>query len=203
MKVSEEYLRPTYFLDSDSEVVRDIASELIKDAKNDIEKAKAIFYWTRDAILYDPMQASSIKKSYKASQIIKKKKGWCVQKAVVLSTLSRVINIPSRLGFADIKNYQITEKLYTIMKTDLFVFHGFSELYLNGKWIKATPAFNIELCEKFQQKPVEFNGLDHAVLPAETLAGEKHVEYVKDRGNYPDLPLKEIFSEFAKYYQFF
>ena len=203
MKISNEYLQPTYFLDSDSETVKNIADKVTKNLETDIDKAKALFYWTRDKILYDPAQASTRKKNYKASYIIDKKRGWCVQKAVVLGALARASNIPSRLGFADIRNYQITEKLMKLMNTDLFIFHGFTELYLNGKWIKATPAFNIEICEKFQQKPVDFNGYDHAILPAETTNGEKHIEYIMDRGTYPDLPLKKIFSVMSEYYDFF
>ena len=30
------------------------------------------------------------------------------------------------------------------MGTDLFVYHGYAELFLDGKWVKATPAFNVE-----------------------------------------------------------
>ncbi|MHA1798499.1 MAG: transglutaminase-like domain-containing protein [Candidatus Helarchaeota archaeon] len=198
----EKYLSPTYFIDSDSQVVLDVVESIIKKTDNNIEKAKTLFYWTRDQILYDPYETTTRKKKYKASSIIQKKRGWCVQKATVLAALARAAGIPSRLGFADIKNYQITEKLLSIMKTDLFIYHGFTELFLNGKWIKLTPAFNVELCKKFNQRTVEFDGVHDAILPKTTLNGEKHVEYVKDRGNYPDLPLKEILIILSKNYGF-
>ena len=198
----EKYLSPTYFIDSDSQVVLDVVESLIKKTDDDIEKAKILFYWTRDQILYDPYQTTTRKKKYKASSIIQKKRGWCVQKATVLAALARAAGIPSRLGFADIKNYQITEKLLSIMKTDLFIYHGFTELFLNGEWIKLTPAFNVELCKKFNQRTVEFDGVHDAILPKTTLNGEKHVEYVKDRGNYPDLPLKEILTILSTNYGF-
>ena len=139
-----------------------------------------------------------MKKKYKASNIIRKGRAWCVPKAVVLATLARAVKIPSRLHFADIRNHQITAKLKKEMGTDLFIFHGYTELYLNEKWIKATPAFNIELCQKFGHKPVEFDGINDGMLPKTTLDGQKHIEYISDRGIFADLPLKHIFDVFYK-----
>lgn len=33
--------------------------------------------------------------------------------------------------------------------TDLFVQHGYCSVHLDGRWLKATPAFNVELCDRF------------------------------------------------------
>lgn len=201
LKKLEEYLRPTYFIDSDSKLVGDLVKELITNREPPAEKAKVIYYWTRDKIVYDPYSFSTVKRDYKASRIITKGRGWCVQKAVVLAALARAVGIPSRLHFADIRNYQISPKLKHEMGTDLFIFHGYTELYLND-WVKATPAFNIELCQKFGQHPVEFDGLNDAILPTTTLKGERHIEYMRDRGSYADLPFTEIFDVFKDVYPF-
>ena len=202
LKNREEYLLSTYFIDAESEIITNCANELVKEQENDVEKAKAIFYWTRDKIFYDPYSFSPSKGDYKASRIVKKGKGWCVQKAVVLAALARAIGIPARLHFADIRNFQITLKLKEEMGTDLFLFHGYTELYLN-KWVKATPAFNIELCQKFGHRTVEFDGVNDAILSTKTLKGERHIEYLKDRGAYADLPFEEIFDVFKKVYPFY
>jgi len=201
LKNREEYLLPTYYINAESKVIVNLAKELVTKQEDAVEKAKALFYWTRDKILYDPYSFSTAKIDYKASRIIKRGKGWCVQKAVVLAALSRAVGIPSRLHFADIRNYQITPKLKKEMGTDLFLFHGYTELYLK-RWVKATPAFNIELCQKFGHKPVEFDGLNDAILPATTLKGERHIEYLEDRGTYADLPIEEIFDVFKEVYSF-
>jgi len=201
LKNLEEYLLPTYYIDAESKLIVNLANELVTKQEEAVEKAKAIFYWTRDKILYDPYSFSTAKIDYKASRVVKKGRGWCVQKAVVLAALSRAVGIPSRLHFADIRNYQITQKLKEEMGTDLFIFHGYTELYLN-RWVKATPAFNIELSHKFGHKTVEFNGLSDAILPSTTLKGERHVEYLKDRGTYADLPFEEIFDVFKEVYPF-
>jgi transglutaminase-like putative cysteine protease len=201
LKDLEEYLLPTTYIDIKSKIVINLANELVAKQENTVEQAKVIFYWTRDKILYDPYSFSTFKMDYKASRIIKRGKGWCVQKAIVLAALARAVGIPARLHFADIRNYQITPKLKNEMGTDLFIFHGYTELYLN-KWVKATPAFNIELCQKFGHKPVEFDGVNDAILPSTTLKGERHIEYLKDRGPYADPPLKDIFAVFKEVYSF-
>ncbi len=202
--MNSKYLESTYFIDSGSTLIQQLVSSLkIGPNDNIIEKARAIFYFTRDEIKYDPYTSFvDIKSHYKASYILKRKKGWCVQKACVLTALARALKIPSRLHFADIINHKVPEKLKEIMGTNKFVFHGFTELYLNEKWIKATPAFNIEMCEKLGLPTVEFDGINDGVLPDTTLMGEKYIEYVKDRGSYHDFPFELIFKTLKDYYDF-
>ena len=199
-----EFLKSTYFIDSESNLIKErIKSILAKTEDNNLEKAKKIFYFTRDKIRYDPYSSfSDIKSRYKASYILKKGRGWCVQKACVLAALARAIKIPSRLHFADIKNYVVPEKLLNIMGTNVFVFHGYTELFLDNNWIKVTPAFNIEMCDKLGLKTVEFDGKLDAILPQTTLNGEKYIEYVKDRGVYNDFPFDLIFNTLKEYYDF-
>ncbi|MHA1143585.1 MAG: transglutaminase-like domain-containing protein [Candidatus Helarchaeota archaeon] len=199
----KEYLEPTYFVDSDSPIVLEVAEKLTKDIKDPIEKAKTVFYWTRDEVRYDPYNSLFVGKSrYKASSRIKARIGWCVQKACVLIALARAVEIPARFHFADIRNYQATEKLMKHMGTNLFVYHGYADLFLKGKWVKATPAFDLGLCEKFGHIPVEFDGIHDAILPSKTKNGEKHIEYVLDRGTSAEFPFNEIFKEFQKIYPF-
>ena len=195
------YLEPTYYIDSNSDSVKNLAFEITKDSENDKQKAIKIFYWTRDAIYYDPYESFSSRKSwYKASSTIKRRKGWCVQKAVVLAALGRAIGIPTRLHFADIRNYKISEKQFKIMNTDIFIYHGYTDLFINNKWVKATPAFNKELCEKFELPTVEFDGKNDAVLSTHTLKDEKYIEYINDRGAEIDFPFEKMFNIILNFY---
>jgi len=199
----EEYLKPTYFIDSDSQMVLDLADKLTSDTDDKIEKAVKIFYWTRDEILYNPYETfTPEKEKNKASHVISVKKGWCVQKACVLAALARVVEIPSRLHFADIRNHQVPDKLKKLMGTDLFVFHGFTELYLNGKWYPAVPAFNVTMCQKLGLSTVEFDGIntDKGTLSKNMPDGQKYIEYITDRGVFSDLPLEKIFKTSEAYY---
>lgn len=196
----ETYLRSTYFLDLDSKTVRELAQSLTSTERTDTDNAVSLFYWVRDKIQYDVYNVSHDPADFKASAVIKKKSGWCVPKAVVLAALVRAAGIPSRLHFADIQNFQITDKTREMLKTDIFYYHGYTEIYLDKKWMKATPAFNIELCEKMGHKVVAFDGVSHGMLPAMTHDGKKHIEYLNDRGVSADLPLDEMFLFFQEKY---
>jgi transglutaminase-like putative cysteine protease len=136
----------------------------------------------------------------KASTALEQGFGWCVPKAVVLAAVARAAGIPARLGFADVRNHLSTERLRQTMQTDVFAWHGYTELWLDGAWRKATPAFNIELCEKFGLLPLEFNGVDDSLYHPYDRAGQRHMEYVAERGSFDDLPLEQIKTTFAEIY---
>jgi transglutaminase-like putative cysteine protease len=110
------------------------------------------------------------------------------------------MGIPARLGFADVSNHLSTEKMRQAMQTDVFYWHGYTSVWLEDKWVKATPAFNLELCEKFNLKPLEFNGRDDSLYHEFDQAGNRHMEYLNERGDYADLPFDELCADFKKYY---
>ncbi len=114
--------------------------------------------------------------------------------------MARAAGIPARLGFADVKNHLSTEKLRQTMQTDVFVWHGYTELWIEGAWRKATPAFNIELCDKFGLLPLDFDGVHDSLYHAFDRAGRQHMEYVNERGSFDDLPLTQIRAAFAEVY---
>jgi hypothetical protein len=86
------------------------------------------------------------------------------------------------------------------MNTDVFYWHGYTAIQLGGKWVKATPAFNIELCEKFRIKPLEFDGSQDSIYHPFDLEGRKHMEYLRFHDEYDDLPLDDIMAAFLKHY---
>lgn len=49
-------------------------------------------------------------------------------------------------------------------------------IHLDGRWVKSTPAFNIELCEKFGLRPAEFDGAADSIYHPFELAGNRHME---------------------------
>jgi transglutaminase-like putative cysteine protease len=196
----EKYLTPTYFIDCDSPIIKNKAEELVGNTNLELEKATRIFYFVRDKIRYNPYLFSFNAEDYVASKILERREGWCVQKAVLLTTLARAAEIPSRLGFADIKNHLVPKKLLKLMGTDLFTYHGYSELFLEGKWVKATPAFDLDMCQKVDIIPVEFDGRRDAVFSKYNKKGELHIEYIRYHGSYSNLPLKQIIQALMELY---
>ena len=116
--------------------------------QNAVEKAVLLYYAVRDGIRYDPYYPFYLPVHYRASVVLKGRRGFCVPKVSLLCAAGRACGIPSRAGFATVRNHLATPQLLEFMGSDLFVFHGFTEFFLEGKWVKATPAFNRELCKR-------------------------------------------------------
>ena len=191
----EKYLRPTPVIDCDSDSIKEKARQLTRGRDGAVDKAKSLFYFVRDEIRYNfYILRSDLLEDFRASVILARGEGFCVQKAIVLAALARAVGIPSRLRFAVIRNPLASDKIKEILGGDLFVSHGYNELYIEGKWVKAAPTFDRETCQRNRLVLVEFDGINHALLPAHNLDGEPHIEYVQDRGDYDDLPLDEVIN---------
>jgi len=195
-----EHLAATPFIDSQDPVVREFAHSAVAGTSTERERVRALFAAVRDEIRYDPYTISSDPGDYRASVVIGRAVAWCVPKAVVLTAAARALGIPARLGFSDVRNHLQSPRLAEVMATDVFLFHGYTEMYVGGAWRKATPAFNATLCERFGVAPLEFDGTGDALLHPFTGDGSRHMEYVRERGVYLDLPLERILSEFAATY---
>jgi len=196
----EEYLKPTPYIDCETKSIKEKARDLTKGQENITDKAKRLFYFVRDEIKYNPYSPFHLPEHYRASNILDRGGGYCVQKAVLLATLARAAGIPARLRFADIRNYILPEKLAKEMGTNLFTYHGYDELYIEGKWVKATPAFDIKMCQENQIIPVEFDGKNDATFHSHNRDGKLHIKYFNDYGHYQDVPLDEILEAWVKAY---
>ena len=188
----EDYQQSTFYIDSDHPEIISFSNRHGKNAKDDLQLAIQLYYAVRDKIRYNPYSIDPDKHTMKASQVLEKKEGYCVAKAVLLAACLRSQGIRARLGFANVRNHVTTGRLKEMMGTDLFVWHGYTDIFLEGKWVKATPAFNLSLCEAFHIKPLEFNGREDSIFhPFDTL-GNRHMEYVQDHGSFSDLPWERI-----------
>ena len=164
------------------------------------ERAVALVHAVRDAFRYDPYRIDLSPQGMRASTVIANGHGWCVPKATLLAAVARAAGIPARLGFADVRNHLSTERMRQTMQTDLFIWHGYAELWLEGAWRKATPAFNLSLCQKFGLLPLDFDGVHDSIYHPFDEAGNRHMEYVNDRGTFDDLPLARIVADFHRVY---
>lgn len=202
MRTRDTYLSPTKILDCDNPTVREYAIQAIgSNVRSPLERAVKLYYKVRDGILYDPYSPFHLPEHYRASNIIARGRGYCVSKAALLCALARAVDIPARLGFANVRNHLTTRQLQEYMGgSNLFVFHGYTELFLQEKWIIATPAFNIELCERHGVVPLEFDGKNDSMFQAFNLKSEKYMEYVQKHGSYPDVPIKRILSAWKAEY---
>ena len=192
------YLRPTRIIDSDNTLIKEKAASITDGAESVPERAKRLFYFVRDKVRYNPYSPFHDEKYYIASVVLSRGYGYCIQKAVVLAALGRASGIPTRLGFADSRNHQLPKKMLELQGTDVIYSHGFTELFIDGRWVKATPAFNIEMTEKLGLIAVEFDGKSDATFPRLDKKGNISIEYLKDVGSWPDLPFDHIMEAFLR-----
>ena len=186
----QSYLRPTEFIESAAEPIVALARSLARGTER--ETAIALFDWVRDRVKYDPYAAVDPRGRYRATAVLERGRGYCVQKAVLLAALGRAAGIPTRLGFADVRNHKSPPKMLELMGTNLFVFHGFVEFYLEGQWVKATPAFDEATSRKAGVLPVALDGENDAMFHPVDPEGHPFIEYVRSRGTHADLPFDEL-----------
>ncbi len=194
-----EFLAPGNFIDSSESGVVEF-SKKNSAGKTDRERAVALYYAVRDEIRYNPFLDFSDSEVFRASAVLKAGQGFCIGKAALLAASARAAGIPARVGFADVKNHLTTPRLAETMGSDLFVYHGYAELHLEGKWVKATPAFNLALCRRFRVKPLEFDGRSDSIFHAFDEDERRHMEYLRDRGSYADVPTAQIQQAFRETY---
>lgn len=195
-------LATTSFIDWKHPSITELASR-VADASTPREKAMRLFLIVRDEVAYDPYSASFVAEELTASATWERKRGFCVTKAILYAAALRAVGIPSRVGFADVVNHLATKRLLELMRTEVFVFHGYADAWLDGRWVKATPAFDQRLCARFGVAALEFDGVNDAVLQPMNGAGARFMEYRVDHGSFDDFPYEKMMSAWRAAYPHF
>lgn len=197
-----ELLSPTAYIDSDSAEVTEFVARALADAPHlsVTDKAIRLFDAVRDQIRYDPYAVSFSEGDYRASRVLQKPSNFCIPKAIALTAVLRAAGIPAAVGFADVRNHLNSPKLAELMGTDLFIYHGYVALWLDGRMFKVTPAFNTALCERFGVRQLVFDGGSDALFHEFDMRNHRHMEYTNDRGWFADPPVREILDEFRAAY---
>ncbi len=196
----KDYLQPTEFLNYDDESVREFAERNSVGATTEKEKAVKLYYAVRDGFQYNPNILDLRREGLKASDLLTRNRGYCVEKAVLLAACARAVNIPSRLSFYIVRNHIATDKLEKILQKNYLVFHGAAEIFLDGKWLKTTPAFNKNLCRYLNVEPLEFDGETDSIFQEFDRSGNVFMEYLHDYGAFSDLPYQLFLEELQKHY---
>ncbi|TAK50183.1 MAG: transglutaminase family protein [Xanthobacteraceae bacterium] len=197
--VPPETLKPSRFIQSDDPAIVAFARAHTGGETDPVKVAINLYFAVRDGIIYDPYVRFNAPESYSAKDTLAAGRGFCVPKAALLAACARAVGIPARLGFADVRNHLATPKLLAANGGDIMRWHAFTEMFLDGRWVKSTPAFNLTLCERFGVHPLDWDGQTDSVFqPFDTL-DRKHMEYVNERGSFADVPIEAIFATFLEH----
>jgi transglutaminase-like putative cysteine protease len=196
----ESYTATGEFIDSGDAGVQEFARKVTAGAGDDVSRAVKLYYAVRDEIFYDPYYAGDERRYFRASDCLRAKRGFCIPKSALLAATARCVRIPARVAFADVRNHLSTKKLIELIGGDIFIWHSVTEMHLEGRWVKATPAFNLSLCQRFGVRPLEFDGRHDSLFHEYDQSGRRHMEYVRERGNYADVPYEAILADFRETY---
>ncbi|WP_460159007.1 transglutaminase-like domain-containing protein [Pseudomonas sp. S1_H07] len=196
----QQYLNPGPFIDSDHPAVIDFTETHRGTDRDPLAQAVSLYYAVREAVRYNPYTFSRDPATLRGSYALAAGESYCVPKATLLAGCARHCDIPARIGLADVRNHLSTPRLLELLRSDVFAMHGYTELYLNDRWVKATPAFNQGLCELFDVAPLEFDGRHDSVFHPFNRRGAKLMEYVTDHGQFADVPEAFFFEHLEKCY---
>lgn len=196
----QSYLQAGRFIDSDHPLVVEFAETWRGTSLDPREQAVSLYYAVRDQIRYNPYSFSRDPETLKASHALAAGESYCVPKALLLAACARHCGIPARIGLADVRNHLSSPRLLQILRSEVFAMHGYTELLLDGRWVKATPAFNLALCKVFKVAPLEFDGRTDSVFHPFNQKGERYMEYLADHGQFADLPQALFFDHLQHCY---
>ena len=200
METHEKFLKSTSFIDFDHPSIEAFTQQTIAGSRTREEKAIKLFYAIRDGWHYLATRISFREEDMKASSILKKTEGHCIEKAILMIACCRQIGIPARLCLAKVKNHIAAEHVEKLFGTDELVPHGYAEVFLNQRWVKATPTFNQSLCEKLNVQPLEFDGRQDCLFQEYDQGAGAFMEYLDDYGHFEDVPLDFIINIMQQHY---
>jgi transglutaminase-like putative cysteine protease len=192
------YLAAADYIDSDHPSLARLAAELSGGAHDQRDAARAVFYFVRD-LRYEGGDFEDLE-LYRASSVLAAARGYCVGKAALCAALARAAAIPARVGFADVRNHLASPRLRAAMGTDVFAWHGYAELYLDGTWLKVSPTFDPATCRRAGVAPLEFDGTRDALLQA--FDGTRAMDYRRWHGTFHDIPARFLAAEMPRLYPF-
>ena len=192
MSELDTYLQATPLMDADHPEIVAYAKTITQGSVSDQQRAIRIYYAIRDNWRYNPYHISLNAEALQASHILRKRDGHCLDKAILMIACLRAVGIPARLCLAKVRNHIAVERIEEAFGTDELVPHGFVDVYLNSRWVKATPAFNRQLCEKLNVAPLDWDGATDSMFQEHDREGGTFMEYLEHYGHFPGVPAARI-----------
>ncbi|GAA1917104.1 transglutaminase family protein [Streptomyces sodiiphilus] len=189
--IQENLLRPTEFIDHDGPEVRGFVRKVLPDggaAMSEVERACALYYAVRDGIHYEVYGADLSREGLRAGATISRGTGFCVHKSVVYAAALRAVGIPSRIYYGDVRNHLASPRLEELVGGKVFCFHSLTTVYLEGRWVRATPVFNALLCKLYKIRPLDFDGRSDSMYHPFDEDGRRHMEFLRSHGDFDDVP---------------
>jgi transglutaminase-like putative cysteine protease len=189
----DQFLRPSPGIQCDHPEVIALA-EKVSGGGDPVERAARLFDFSRDTVRYSVYEPFWEIEDYWALNTLARGKGYCAQKAALLTALARAVGIPARIAYAHIRNYQLPDEMVRSLGDNVLHYHTYVQWHLNGRWLAATPSFDRKLCADLGWRLVEFVPDRDLMLPALDTRGRPHIDYVAKLGWRPGIMLDEMLT---------
>lgn len=193
-------LQETDFFDLSHDVVKDFVKQHLDKQLSEKELAIKLYLAVRDGWRYDAYDYHTSPEGLKASAIMQRDHGHCLDKSIILISCYRAVGLPARLHLAKVKNHIAAERLVERYGTDQMAPHGYVEVFVDGRWVACTPAFNKTLCEMLKVEVLEFDGENDSIFQAFDNESGKFMEYLDDYGSFADFPYDFVIETLEAHY---
>ena len=181
-------------------MIESFTQKVIEEEEHNLNRAIKIYNAIRDGWKYTASKITLSEEDMKATEIYKRQEGNCIEKSVLMIACCRAANIPARLCLAKVRNQNAVENVEQTFGKDYLVPHGYVELWLNEKWVKATPAFNKSLCKRLGVEVLPFDGINDSIFQQYDQKGGIFMEYLEDYGWFDDIPIDYIIEVMRENY---
>lgn len=195
----DKNLEETYYFDYSSAQVQKYLQGVDRSL-SEKELAVVLYNKVRDDWRYNAYVFHTAKADMRASAIIQRKEGHCLDKSIILASCFRAVGLPARLHLVKVVNHIAVERIVELFGTDELTPHGYVEVFLNGRWLGCTPAFNKALCNLLNVEPLEFDGENDSMFQSFDKSKGKFMEYLDDYGTFDDYPYQFVLDNMDAHY---
>ncbi len=164
------------------------------------ERLKGLYFFVRDEIRYNPFVIEFDNWGQRPNTVWGRRQGHCVDKAMLFVLAAEKLGFESRLGLARVRNHAGTSRFEEMLGTDVLVPHGYAAVLIEDNWVKCTPAFNLELCEKLGIDPLDWDGISDSLLQESDKQNRTYMEYLEDYGLFDHVPVKFMLDKMREEY---
>lgn len=143
------FLEKTKYIDLDHPKISKLAKKIAGSYPSETEKAKALFHWVKENIKFEFGYWG-----IKASEVLKRKRGMCTNKANLLIALLRAVRIPAGYGILRVNTKEFYQELMCPSFKKLVspsTVHIYVGIFLNNKWVRCDPSVDNELARALKK----------------------------------------------------
>lgn len=192
-----DLLKPTTLFDYESANIQCFLRQTGYNSADSLATAvEAIHDSVRDTIDYGVFN-TPLHVDLKASDVITEGSGFCFHKSILFVACCRKIGVPAVLC-SDIVTNHVTDTAMIKLVGGVEFLHWYTQIFLNGQWIRASPVFNSLLCKLYGIDVLRFDPTGDSIEQQNRDQSKMH--YKGNEQLYPNPSMKDLLNIIACYH---